>query len=154
MQCVRSSRGMPDETRPHPPPSPGVDMTDAPNTERKVFLLPVELMRRLRAWQSDNDVPSEVEAARRLLHRALCMIDKPEDILARLRAEYDKTHDLRTASGNVLATHPLVTSITFGQGIVGFSMGADATVCLREDGKDVVQRPPPVSAQVRDEVEP
>lgn len=118
-------------------------MPDNPSMERKVLLLPVGMMARVRAYQAAQGIASEVEAVRRLLDRALAMLETPQIVLTRLRAEYEATKDLRAAARNVLATHCLVDTITFldGEG-VEFRMGKLGG-CLRTNGQDILESPTP-----------
>lgn len=98
-------------------------MPDNPKMERKVWLLPVELMDRVRAYQSNNGIASEVEVGRRLVGYALDMLDTPSDILGRLQADYAICKDLRAAAQNVLTMHPRVFSIRFGDRCIEFAAG-------------------------------
>ena len=53
-----------------------VDATERKDgTERRVYMLPANLLERLRAYQVSQGIGSEAEAARRLLDTALQMRD-------------------------------------------------------------------------------
>ncbi len=84
-------------------------MADKEGMERKVWLLPAELSDRIRVYQTDLGIPSEVEAARRLLDSALQMRDTVDDIAQRLKARHAEEKDLRGLARDVLTSHVLVT---------------------------------------------
>ena len=89
------------------------------NHERKVFLLPTDLLVRLRSYQSDMGIASEVETARRLLTFALNARDRPDDLVARLKSH---PGSLREDASDVLVSHHLVTSIRFLDDAIEFDM--------------------------------
>ncbi len=95
-------------------------MADKEGMERKVWLLPAELSDRIRAYQTDLGIPSEVEAARRLLDSALQMRDTVDDIAQRLKARHAEEKDLRGLARDVLTSHVLVTDIMLGDNDVTF----------------------------------
>ncbi len=82
-------------------------------TERRVYNLPANLLTRLRAFQANQGLTSEAEAARRLLDYALQMRDTVEDILKGMRRRFDEEKDLRVLASEVLTRHNLVTQIVF-----------------------------------------
>ncbi|MGI4793694.1 MAG: hypothetical protein ACRYG8_06325 [Janthinobacterium lividum] len=94
--------------------------------ERRVYTLPLELLARLRAYQLSQNIPSEVEAARRLLDSALQLRDTIEDILIRLRERFSEEKDLRMLASDVLVKHHLVESITINDdGLVFYLRNGD-----------------------------
>ena len=94
--------------------------------ERRVYTLPSELLARVRAYQLSQNIPSEVEAARRLLDSALQLRDTIEDILARLRDRFVEEKDLRILASDVLIRHNLVESIKINDaGLVFFLRNGD-----------------------------
>lgn len=97
-----------------------VERKDA--TERRVYNLPGGLLERLRAYQVDQGIASEAEAARRLLDAALQMRDKVSDILNMLAAKFSEERDLRVLASDILARHALVTRVSFGEGYVSFRL--------------------------------
>lgn len=81
-------------------------------SERRVYVLPSELVQRVREYQEGNGIPSEVEAVRRLLDNALQMRDSVKSLLTKLRQKSANERDIRVLSRDVLAAHPLVRSIS------------------------------------------
>lgn len=97
-------------------------MADKEGMERKVYLLPAELVERLRAYQVSQGIASEVEAARRLLDGALQMRDTVDDLLVKLKARFVQERDLRALNREVLAAHPLITRIEIDDASISFIM--------------------------------
>ncbi len=97
-------------------------MADKEGMERKVYLLPAELVERMRTYQTSQGIASEVEAARRLLDSALQMRDTVDGILAKLKANFASERDLRALNKEVLAAHPLITKIVLDDTSVTFTM--------------------------------
>ncbi|MXV58355.1 MULTISPECIES: hypothetical protein [unclassified Saccharibacter] len=83
------------------------------NAERRVYLLPKTLLGRIRAYQAKNKIPTEVEAARKLLHQALEGHDTIEDVLYQCREKYKQTKNLRAVLSDILSFHVNVTKIEF-----------------------------------------
>lgn len=81
--------------------------------ERRVYVLPFALAERIRAFQAEHGIASEVEAARRLLTAGLDATDSAERIGQRLRDVVYQTGDLRRAAKDVLMLHPLVRRMRF-----------------------------------------
>lgn len=81
---------------------------DKPATERRIHVLPVELLERVRSYQNDNAIASEVEAVRRLLSEALQARDSIDDLMKQVRAQFKKDRDFRTLARDVLSSHILV----------------------------------------------
>jgi hypothetical protein len=97
-------------------------VADKDSMERKVFLLPSELVARLRQYQADSGIVSEVEVVRRLLDSALQMRDTIQTIMEKLKARYAEEKDLRVLASDVLTRHPLVTNVSFGDSEMTFSL--------------------------------
>lgn len=97
-------------------------MADKEGMERKVWLLPTELSDRIKAYQTDQSITSEVEAARRLLDAALQMRDSVYDLLTRLRARYMDEKDLRILARDLLVNHPLISTMSFEEMSVTFEL--------------------------------
>ncbi|GBQ90930.1 hypothetical protein GCM10007866_18080 [Gluconobacter albidus] len=81
---------------------------DKPATERRIHVLPVELLERVRSYQNDNSIASEVEAVRRLLSEALQARDTIDDLMKQVRAQFKKDRDFRTLARDILSGHILV----------------------------------------------
>jgi hypothetical protein len=91
-------------------------------TVRKVFVLPTELVDRIHEYRLENGIDSEVEAVRRLLDGALLHRDNTKSILHKLLLKYRYEKDIRVLARDVLATHPLVESISYGPNSLGFTV--------------------------------
>jgi hypothetical protein len=100
-------------------------MADNDGTERRVHVLPKELLDRIRAYQSAEGIASEVEAVRRLLNNALQMQDNIRSILKQLRDGYEHERNIRHLANKILSHHALVTSIHYGDNDVTFDMRTD-----------------------------
>lgn len=79
-----------------------------PETERRVYVLPKELLNRMRAYQYENNIPSEVEVVRKLLDEALQARDTLDSIMIKVRDAYESERDLRLVAQNILSGHILV----------------------------------------------
>jgi hypothetical protein len=89
-------------------------------TERRVYVLPIEQIERIRAYQTSNGIASEVEAVRRLIDSALQMRDSVGDILNKLQSKFIEEKDLRVLARDILAGHALVKSVHFEDDAVAF----------------------------------
>lgn len=98
-------------------------MSDKPaaEAERRVYMLPSELVERIRAYQAAFGLPSEVEAVRRLLDGALQHRETLLDVLAKLKLRWTDEKDLRVLAREVLVGHALVKSVAFADGSVDFT---------------------------------
>ncbi|RUT26842.1 hypothetical protein C0V97_03955 [Asaia sp. W19] len=94
-------------------------------TERRIHVLPVELLDRVRSYQTDNGIASEVEAVRRLLSEALQARDTIDDLMKQVRAQFKKDRDFRTLARDVLSSHILVKKIEIGDNELQFTMRSD-----------------------------
>jgi len=103
-------------------------------TERRVYVLPTELLGRLRAYQTACGIASEVEAARRLLDAALQMRETINNILDKLSVKYGEEQDLRVLAREVLVTHSLVQEITINDNRLEFKMRNGARGQIGENG--------------------
>ena len=96
--------------------------------QRRVYVLPTELVDRVAEYQRHVGLASEVEAVRRLLDEALKSRDQLRDIADRFISKFKETRSLREAARDVLTGHPLVKNIEFNdEGVkVSLSTGEDA----------------------------
>ncbi len=101
---------------------------------RKVFVLPSELVERINEFRHENGLDSEVEAVRRLLDGALLNRDTTRSILIKMMARYKTEKDIRIIARDILSTHPLVESITYQPGVVGFTVTDDHTGAFTSSG--------------------
>lgn len=107
---------------------------------RKVYMLPRELVDRIAAFQQDKKLPSEVEAARRLLDEALKYRDTPELIIERFKDRLKSDGIPSSVAKDVLVGHPLVKSI--GQeelDAVTFTMKDNRTYRIHGDGRSEIE---------------
>lgn len=109
--------------------------------ERRVYVLPTELLERLRAYQAANGIASEVEAARRLLDSALQMRDSIQDVLNKLAARYREEQDLRVLARDVLVTHPLVQDISITDEEMTFKLRNAWQGMIKNDGGLFIANP-------------
>ena len=109
-------------------------MADKDLTERRVYNLPIELLERLRAYQSEIGVASETEAARRLLETALQMRDTAPKLLTQLTARFKEVRDFRTIAKDILANHTLVKSIQFADTQLSFNLQDGQQGMINKDG--------------------
>lgn len=96
--------------------------------QRRVYVLPNELVERIGEFQKELGLGSEVEAVRRLLDGALKSRDSVERITARFVAQYNIVKSVRDAAKEVLVDHPLVTSIRFRDSELEFDIKDGHTV--------------------------
>lgn len=91
-------------------------------TQRRVYVLPVELVNRIVAFQQEKGYPSEVEAARKLLDEALKSRDDEFRIIKRFQERLQSLRMPAEVAKDVLVGHPLITDISFGADHVDFSV--------------------------------
>ena len=104
------------------------------DTERRIHVLPKELLHRVRAYQNANAIPSEVEAIRRLLNEALQMRDTVEDILQQLHAKWLEEKDLRVLNRDILSTHALIQTVHVTDRLLSFSLRNSDAGGIDRDG--------------------
>ncbi|NRB16876.1 MAG: hypothetical protein HRU33_04690 [Rhodobacteraceae bacterium] len=81
---------------------------ETPTTKRRVYDLPTELVERIVEFQKDKGLPSEVEAARRLLDQALKSRDSRETLVGRFLSKLVPGSEPSDSAATVLVGHPLV----------------------------------------------
>ena len=102
--------------------------------QRRVYVLPNELVDRIVAFQEEKNYPSEVEAVRKLLDEALLHRDTASTIITRFR---DRLRSLRMPAEiakDVLVGHPLVSEMTFGKQSITFTLSGYDSYRIFEDG--------------------
>lgn len=87
--------------------------SDKEKTQRRVYVLPTELVERVTAFQSRMGFSSEVEAARRLLDEALMHREDAEQIIKNFAQAMKETKILSDIAKDVLVGHPKVSQIHF-----------------------------------------
>lgn len=101
---------------------------------RRVYALPSEMVDRIVKFQQQKGLSSEVEAVRRLLDEALKSRDDLDTIINRLLAKLAQTKIASEAAREVLAGHPLVSSIEFNRDSVSFVLKNSLTASVYENG--------------------
>lgn len=103
-------------------------------TQRRVYVLPTELVERIVAFQEEKNFPSEVEAVRRLLDEALKHRDTEETIIRRFLSRLEGLRIPSEIAKDVLVGHPLITDIQFGRASVTFSIKGFGKFRIHDDG--------------------
>lgn len=107
---------------------------DKEKTQRRVYVLPTELVERLVAYQEAMGLQSEVEAARRLLDEALKHRDDWLAITRRFQEKLKETRMMSDIAKDVLMGHPLVNNIGIGAGSISFALTTGESVTIFSDG--------------------
>ncbi|ABC91689.1 hypothetical protein RHE_CH02922 [Rhizobium etli CFN 42] len=81
--------------------------------QRRVYVLPRDLVERIAQYQQMGGFASEVEVVRSLLTEALTKIDSTATLLERVRTKFKTLPNASMVAKEVLAGHPLVTKIEF-----------------------------------------
>jgi hypothetical protein len=115
-------------------------LTVKEKTQRRVYVLPAELVERIVAFQNEVGLTSEVEAARRLLDGALKSRDTYSTLIARFRSRLTETRIPAEIAKDVLVGHPLVDRISFRDDHIEFVMKDGIEVTIWTDGKYNVEQ--------------
>ncbi|RUW85128.1 hypothetical protein [Mesorhizobium sp. M1E.F.Ca.ET.063.01.1.1] len=107
---------------------------DKAKTQRRVYVLPVELVDRITAYQTDMGLPSEVDAARKLLDDALNRRDTAQSITRRFQERLKDTRVLADVARDVLIGHPLLSTLSMGSNQITFTLTTGDKVVVRVDG--------------------
>lgn len=107
-------------------------------TQRRVYVLPTELVDRIVAYQHQVGLSSEVEAARRLLDDALKQRDTFLTITTKFIEKRNETKSFRDAARDTLADHPLVTNIQFHEDGIRFALKNGMSVLIDSWGSATV----------------
>lgn len=107
---------------------------DKAKTQRRVYVLPTELVDRLVAYQAAMGFQSEVETVRRLLDEALKSRDDWRTITRRVVERLKETRELRDIAGEILIQHPLVTSVNIDPAGVKFQLKTGETIDVDPQG--------------------
>ena len=86
------------------------------DAQRKIYVLPKELVERIVNFQRKHGYPSEVEAVRHLLNKALLFSQTPDELMTDVYFYLDDAEDDAKAIENmvkdVLMGHPLVSILS------------------------------------------
>ncbi|RWQ54346.1 hypothetical protein [Mesorhizobium sp.] len=107
---------------------------DKEGAQRKVFMLPTELVERVAAYQARTGLSSEVEAVRRLLSDALRMRDDWRSITDQVVDRMKRSEPLVDAAKDVVVGHPAVATVSFEPRQVVFQMLTGETLQISESG--------------------
>jgi Arc/MetJ-type ribon-helix-helix transcriptional regulator len=110
-------------------------MTEARDaTQRRVYVLPTELVDRIVQYQNDMKFPSEVEAVRRLLDDALQLREDWKSLTRRYLEKLARSGDMAAIAKDLLVGHPIVKNISFGDNTLGFTTTSGVVVTIISDG--------------------
>jgi hypothetical protein len=112
---------------------------DKEKSQRRVYVLPTELVERIVAYQDEHGFQSEVEAVRRLLDEALLRRDDWRSLVRRVYDRQLPNKNLIDIAKDVLVGHPLIRKLEFGPDVVAFTMEAGDRVSLFSDGSASVR---------------
>ena len=103
-------------------------------TQRRVYVLPTELVDRILEFQRTMGLTSEVEAARRLLDEALKSRDTYKTLALRLRAKLKESRFLSDAA-QILLGHPQVTGLNFEKDRMKVRLTNGYEITMLENGQ-------------------
>ena len=112
---------------------------DKEKGQRRVYVLPHDLVERIVEYQNEMGIASEVEAARRLLDEALMRRDDWRSIAKRFKERLTETRVLTDIAKDVLIGHPLVSKVAFKTNSVEFSLSTDENVEINKSGEVTAQ---------------
>ncbi|MBE0559925.1 MAG: hypothetical protein IH622_03705 [Ochrobactrum anthropi] len=107
---------------------------DKEKTQRRVYVLPTDLVERIVAYQQDMGLPSEVEAARRLLDEALMRRDDWRAITNRFLEKLKETRVMSDIAKDILVGHPLVSQVRMDPGTIKFDLTSGETIEITNNG--------------------
>jgi hypothetical protein len=109
---------------------------DKDKPQRRVYVLPAELVDRIVEFQQKMGIGSEVEAARRLLDEALKHRDDARAITNRFQARLKETKIMSDITRDVLIGHPLLSSVSMDQSnMIKFSLKTGDRVVIYDNGR-------------------
>lgn len=103
--------------------------------QRKIYVLPKELVERISEFQKKNGFSSEVEAVRSLLDKALLSYQTPDDLLHKINNASRSRLELENTIKNYLFGHPLVENISLNKGRYDFTLINDRQYHIDENNK-------------------
>jgi hypothetical protein len=102
--------------------------------QRRVYVLPNELVDRIVAYQQEFGIQSEVEAVRKLLDEALKSRDNWRTIARRFKERLSETKVLTDIAKDVLMGHPLVTAIRLHGDSIEFTLKGGEQITIHDIG--------------------
>lgn len=82
------------------------------DAQRKIYVLPKELVDRIAKFQRRHGYPSEVEAVRHLLNKALLFSQTPDELISEVVCCLDDARATENMIRDLLMGHPLVATLT------------------------------------------
>lgn len=107
---------------------------DKATTQRRVYVLPNELVDRIVEFQQEKGYSSEVEAVRKLLDEALLHRDDSKKIIDRFKSRLRILRMPSEVAKDVLVGHPLVEEIGFEKDAITFSVKDSGRFRVGSDG--------------------
>lgn len=108
---------------------------DKDKGQRRVYVLPNELVERIVAYQEEMGIQSEVEAARRLLDEALKRRDNWESLTRRFQERLKESKLLSDIAKDILMGHPLVSVIKIEENAIAFELTTSENVRISDNGE-------------------
>lgn len=116
-------------------------MADDGKTQRRVYVLPTELVERIVAYQQEVGISSEVEAARRLLDEGLKHHDTGLSITRRFQDRLKDTRLLADVAKDVLIGHPLLSTLRMELDRIEFTLLRGDQITVHADGRATIVDP-------------
>ncbi|TGP24893.1 MULTISPECIES: hypothetical protein [unclassified Mesorhizobium] len=114
---------------------------DKAKTQRRVYVLPTELVDRMVAYQQEMGLASEVETARRLLDEALKHHDTALSITRRFQDRLKETRLLADIAKDVLIGHPLLSTLRMELDRIEFTLTRGDQITVHADGRATIVDP-------------
>ncbi|MGF1275549.1 Arc family DNA-binding protein [Acetobacter pasteurianus] len=111
------------------------DESKAPDKTLVEQLLPPAMVWRVRRFRNAQNLPSNEEAAKRLIKFALDDRESTKDILEKLHEAFDCEKDLRILAKDVIASHGAMANIKYGKDYVWFVTNSDESGAIDRKGK-------------------
>lgn len=111
------------------------DESKAPDKTLVEQLLPPAMVWRVNRFRKSQNLPSNEEAAKRLIKFALDERESTKDILEKLHEAFDSEKDLRLLAKDVIASHGAMTNIKYGKDYVWFVTNSNESGAIDRKGK-------------------
>lgn len=98
-------------------------------------LLPPAMVWRVNRYREANGLPSNEEAAKRLVKIALEERESTKDILEKLHESFKKETDLRMLARDVIASHGAMVNIRYGKDYIWFDTKSGESGAIDKKGK-------------------
>jgi len=111
------------------------EVKQAPERTALEQLFPPQLIWRISRFKDNAGLPSNEEAAKRLVKSSLDERESTKDILDKLNQMFKSERDLRILSREVIAPHAAVENIQYGKDYVWFSTRNNESGAIDRKGK-------------------